>query len=457
VGATAASDFSFSARLRRSAERRRRGGRGRVVGSGRAWRLGVRRSPFPPGPVDRQRVRRIALYSHDTQGLGHIRRNSLIGACLAMDHPDTNLLLLTGVPEALALPLPPRTDLVTVPALAKDSTGGYGARTMEAPLAEVLAIREAVFAAALSSFAPDLLIVDKVPLGVDGELGRALRQVRDAHGTRMVLGLRDVLDDRETTSLEWRKSRAYDAIAALYDEVWVYGDRAVFDPAVEYGWPPEVTEKVRYTGYLGCRRAELLTAPADGCSTIAAGAAAPFVLGLVGGGQDGAELATAFARAAYPAGCVGVLITGPYLDPAVFSELAGSAAGRNDLLVLRFVADVPQFANRSSATITMGGYNSVCEALAGGCPTLVVPRTVPRREQAIRADHMSAAGLVDVLDQEEATPARLGEWLAAAVSSHPPRGRSVDLDGLSEIPRLAARLMGELHGAPEGAFARVVV
>ena len=50
--------------------------------------------------------RRIALYSHDTQGLGHTRRNTTLAAALVAAHPDTDVLLVTGNPEAAVLPLP---------------------------------------------------------------------------------------------------------------------------------------------------------------------------------------------------------------------------------------------------------------------------------------------------------------------------------------------------------------
>ena len=43
----------------------------------------------PPLPTRR---RRIALYSHDTMGLGHTRRNIVIAAALVDDNPATDVL-----------------------------------------------------------------------------------------------------------------------------------------------------------------------------------------------------------------------------------------------------------------------------------------------------------------------------------------------------------------------------
>ena len=397
------------------------------------------------------RARRVALYSHDTQGLGHVRRNCLIAAALVAAHPETNVLLLTGTPEATALPLPPRTDVVTIPSVTKARSGQYSARAMTTPLSDVVAIREAVLSAALGSFAPNLFIVDKVARGFQGELDRPLRQLRETYGTKTVLGLRDVLDDVESSARDWEETATYDALDQLYDQVWVYGDPVVFDPAVEYGWPETVTSKLRYTGYLARGRGDLVGTSGTSRAVEVDAIERPFVLGMVGGGQDGAELAAAFANTPFPAGHVGVLITGPYINDELLRELAPMAWARDDLHVMRFVSDVLPFVNRAAATVSMGGYNSVCEVLATGKPALLVPRTVPRLEQTIRAERLAGVDLVDVVDAAAATPGRLGQWLAAAVHRGPRENASIDLDGFSRLPDLASRVVSDPASRSAGA------
>jgi predicted glycosyltransferase len=400
-------------------------------------------------------VRRIALYSHDTQGLGHIRRNSLVAASLVAARPDLSVLLLSGASEAVALPLPPRTEVVTVPSLAKDLRGRYRPHHLQCSLEGLLSIRSAILEAALMSYAPDVLVVDKAPRGVLGELDRALRRVREELGTRTVLGLRDVLDDPATTAVEWQAARTTEAIASLYDQVWVYGDPAVFDPAEVYDWPAEVRQKVAYTGYLASGRRALLDTVEEGSTGSAADPGrTPTVLGLVGGGQDGALVARAFARSAFPAGHEGVLITGPYLPDPVLAELRALERVRRDLRVLRFVDNVPELVESSAATVSMGGYNSVCELLAASRPTLLVPRTEPRQEQAMRAERLADRGLVDVCRGDTLTPAFLSSWFARAVPRSGACGSSasdVDLDGLERL----SGLLTELVTSPDQEYADV--
>jgi len=390
--------------------------------------------------------RRVALYSHDTQGLGHVRRNTLLAAAMVCADPEVSVLLISGAREAAALPLPERTDLAILPALAKDGLGCYSARSPDRFLADVLAARSATLESVLAAFGPHMLVVDKVSRGFRGELEPALRQIRLQHGTRTVLGLRDVLDDIATTRREWKETRTPEAIETLYDQVWVYGDPTIFDPAAEYGWSDVVRAKVRYTGYLGADRERVL--PLDATIPTAPSAIrhtrGPFVLGLIGGGQDGAAVADAFARAVFPPGHEGVLVTGPYLPAPDLERVTMLARSRRDFSVHRFVSDVPALAGASQATVSMGGYNSVCELMEARRPTLIVPRMAPRREQAMRADRFAGHGLLEVLSLEDLSPDLVTRWLRSAVSRPARPLPAIDLQGLRKVPALVSDLLESL-------------
>ena len=391
--------------------------------------------------------RRIALYSHDTQGLGHVRRNTMLAAAVVAADPRAQVLLVSGAREASSLPLPERTRMAFIPGLAKDGLGHYTARRSGGTLDHVVGLRAAALDEALSAFAPHLLVVDKVARGFRGELEPALRRLRRTHGTRTALGLRDVLDDVDATVEDWERTRSGEAVDALYDEVWVYGDPAIFDPVEEYGWSAATRAKVRYTGYLARGREQVLldaaaaTAVADAAPLLRPQLTTPYVLALVGGGQDGAAVADAFAAATYPAGHTGVLVTGPYLPERDLARVRDLARRRSDLRVHRFVGDVPALARGSAATVSMGGYNSVCELVASPSPALVVPRTSPRREQALRADRFEEHGLLDVLSLDDLSPEPIGRWLGEAVTRPRRHQTHIDLEGLSAVPALASALL----------------
>src|SRR5262249_44273176 len=150
--------------------------------------------------------------------------------------------------------------------------------------------------------------------GAVGELDAALKALRAGGHTRCVLGLRDVLDDPATVRGEWRKAANDDAVREYYDAVWVYGDPAVYDVVSEYGFGPEVAAKLRYTGYLDKRRQPAGPVRKDGDPLTGLGLPpGRLVLCMVGGGQDGARLAEAFAHAALPPQTNALLVTGPFM------------------------------------------------------------------------------------------------------------------------------------------------
>lgn len=389
--------------------------------------------------------RRIAFYSHDTQGLGHIRRNIALAGAMVAAEPRTDVLILTGAPQATSLPLPPNTEVITVPTVAKDSEGEYAAATFAMDLDSLLSLRSNLITTALMAFAPDVVIVDKVARGLDGELEQGLAALKNVRGhttgqrPRIVLGLRDILDDPMTAIREWRATRTSKAIKEHYDEVWVYGDQTVVDIVRDYDLPRKVAAKVRYTGYLAEGRSEGLIAPRD--EPRRGPVPRPYVLCMVGGGQDGYDTALAFARASYPAGHTGVIVTGPYMQPSLRRRLTAMAEERGDLVIREFVTNTIELIGQAKAVVSMGGYNTVCEVLTEDVPGLIVPRVRPRQEQLVRAERLSDLGLLDSMHPDDVTPERLAEWLAGAATSTTIRDRSViALDGLRRVPDFIAEL-----------------
>lgn len=388
------------------------------------------------------RPTRIALYSHDAMGLGHMRRNLLLAQTLAAPPLEATVLLITGAGEATAFGMPPNVDCLTLPALRKDARGGYHPRTLNIEFRELIDLRARTIRTSLEAFKPDVFIVDKVPRGVGRELTMALEHLRMSGSTRCVLGLRDILDEPEAVQREWLRDANEEAIARYYDAIWIYGDPQVYDAVQEYGFPPPVARKVSYTGYLD-QRLRTTTEDSNGEDLLARLdlPGGRLMLCLVGGGQDGARLAEAFSLAELPEDATGVILTGPYMPKSVQERLQRRARRNPRLRVVNFVSDPSPLLNRAERVVTMGGYNTVGEILAFGLHALIVPRTTPRLEQWIRAERLSELGLVDTLHPNSLAPARISEYLSREIGPHAQPCAQVDMNGLARLPGLLQELI----------------
>jgi predicted glycosyltransferase len=389
------------------------------------------RSPIAARP-------RIALYSHDTMGLGHIRRNQLIAKALSGPPLCASVLLITGVREGGAFAVPRGIDSMSLPAYHKDADGTYRSRSLDMTVAQLQRLRADLIDMALQRFEPDLFIADNVPRGALDELMPSLHRMRGEGQTRCILGLRDILDDPLTICDEWAARDNFETIRTLYDGVWVYGDPTLYDTASEYAFPDHIRSKTCYTGYLDpCHGSEhrLPVALSGGCRKRLA-------LCSAGGGQDGFALAHKFATTIFPEDFSGLIVTGPFMPRDRRRELQALAAQRADLEVVEATYDPIPLIRRADCVIAMAGYNTVNEILALGKRALLVPRTSPRTEQLIRAERLASLGLANFLADGDVTAEALGAWLKIATIAVDARTR-IDFCGLDCLVRQATDLIGQ--------------
>ena len=403
---------------------------------------------------------RVALYSHDAKGLGHLRRNLALAHHLARALPgltghDVTGLVVTGLTPGQEYRLPDGFDWLVLPGVKK-SGGTYLPQRLRITREDLSLVRSALLSGALSTFAPDLFIIDRHPYGVHQELREPLAHLRRAHpAARVVLGLREVLDTPATVQREWDELGEADTLRRLIDEVWVYGDAAVHDLSATGEAPPALEERMHYTGYLAHGRD--IAEPRDGseASPALAGNALdpePFILTTAGGGCDGINLLRAAAQVRVPDGYRHVVVTGPQLDAALFHQVAQAAGPRT--VVRRSWPGMSRHIQQAAAVVSMAGYNTVSEILASDTPALLVPRETPRLEQFIRATALKEAGAVDLLRVTDLSAAALENRLTELLRdqdtarNHLMGRRRLRLDGLATVPVLAAELIGDRSDGP---------
>ncbi len=379
----------------------------------------------------------ILMYSHDTYGLGHIRRTMAIA-----DHlrdADTNVLILTGSPMAGRFQFPQQVDFVRIPGMIKKTNEEYQSLSIHIEPEKALSIRTEIILATAQTFRPNLFIVDKEPLGLKREVLPTLEWLKEySPSTVNILGLRDILDDSAVVQKDWREKNTYSYLKQLYDEIWVYGNRNIYDPIEHYKMPEELHDRIKFTGYIprktvgpemraGIRKHYRIEENEK------------FILLTTGGGGDGYEVIDKYLgmyeHYGTPFPFKTVIISGPFM-PRKSREKLTARAKLLGIKLIPFEARIEELIASADLVISMGGYNTICEILTQGTPALIIPREMPRKEQLIRAERLKSEGLLDYIPCRAVTPQRLRGAIFSLLDDHSrytARIKSFELSGLDRM------------------------
>ncbi|MBK8159527.1 MAG: hypothetical protein IPK59_12430 [Rhodospirillaceae bacterium] len=384
---------------------------------------------------------RVLIYSHDTFGLGHLRRCQTIAHWLVEQNKDMSVIILTGSPIIGSFNFRARVDFVRIPGVIKLRSGDYTSLSLLIDTEETLALRASIIRHTAEIFDPDIFIVDKEPLGLRGEVTETLEMLKE-RGTHLVLGLRDIMDEPAALVPEWRRKKVMPALRDLYDAIWIYGLPQICNPLEGIDLPKSVQRKMIYTGYLhrSLPQGPGLPVPLQKLD-------APYILVTTGGGGDGEDVVDWVLRAyendprlPHPA----LLVLGPFMHSDRQAEFLLRAAKLDKVEAITFDAQMEHVMSRAIGVVAMGGYNTFCEIVSFDKKALIVPRTRPRMEQFIRAAKAEEMGLAAMLEDDG-----VRDWkkMATALRHLPQQALPSDvvvpglLDGLNNVNRLAQQAL----------------
>ena len=381
----------------------------------------------------------ILMYSHDTYGLGHIRRTMAIANHLRDD--TTNILILTGSPLAGRFSFPRQVDFVRIPGMIKKTNDEYKSLSIKINDEQALSIRTNIILATAQTFKPDLFIVDKEPLGLKREVLPTLQWLKTSEpNTRTILGLRDILDAPETIKQDWQEKNVYAHLVELYDEIWIYGDKEIYDPVELYEIPAQMHDRVVFTGYIPRNeRSEDIREKIRRQFRVMEDD--KFILVTTGGGGDGYEVLEHYLdmHDYFPTSLPfkTIMITGPFMPKEKRAQIR-ERAKKYGIKSLPFHPKIEELMKAADMILSMGGYNTVCEILTQKTPALIIPREAPRQEQLIRATCLKSRNLVDFIPWNEVTPQLLRDKIVSTLNDSGNSTKAIEgieLTGLDTMHR----------------------
>ena len=375
---------------------------------------------------------RILIYSHDSFGLGHLRRCRAIAHSLVAQYKGVSVLILSGSPIIGSFDFKARVDFVRMPGVIKLKDGEYTSLGLHIDLEQTMSMRESIIYHTAAIFKPDIFLVDKEPTGLKGEVVSTLEMLR-GQGTINVLGLRDVMDEASVLKAEWERKRVKPVLEELYHDIWVYGLPEMGNPVESIGLAESVKQKISYTGYL---QREL---PSDRNWVAPVNIDDPYILVTAGGGGDGVEIIDWVISAFEYDPQINhraIIVTGPFMQPVHQQEFQDRCLPLDKVEVITFDTHIELLMEQAMGIVAMGGYNTFCEILSLDKPALIVPRSVPRMEQTIRASRAVELGLVSMLDPGLGRdPVKMATALKRLPDQHSPSANAIPglLDGLDNV------------------------
>ncbi|MGF1617564.1 MAG: glycosyltransferase family protein [Acidimicrobiia bacterium] len=370
-------------------------------------------------------MERVLIYSHDTYGLGHLRRCMRIATAMTGSGAARHVLIASGSPQAGSFAMPPGVDIVKMPAVTKDDGGGYRSRTLGIGLDDLAAVRAHLVVAAVESFQPDAVLIDHSPVGMHRELLPLFESLGSLRRRpALVLGMREIVDAVDLVELEWARSGAWHHLENTYDGVLIYGDAVITTTAAELGLAGRLLIPVHHVGYVA-------PAPVDVAKTHRR---VPSVVVTTGGGGDGVpvlETYLDFLGSSPLANRVrSVLVTGPFADGGPVASIVDRIVRLSKPVeIVRFSNQLDTVLATCDGAVTMAGYNTVAEMLAHRVPGLLVPRRTPRVEQWLRATRLASVASFTPVAADELTIDHLAAFVEGVLDSRLARDHQLDLGG----------------------------
>jgi predicted glycosyltransferase len=377
---------------------------------------------------------RVAIYSQDGFGLGHMQRTASIAWEIYRLRSEASILTFSDSQLGQFFSISPHHDYVKLPSIAKDGPGNWKATHLRIAFPEILQMRKELIRNVLLNYAPHIFLVDHMPHGAMGELLPALEAMEQAGiPSQNVLGLRDILDSPEVTINRWEVEGAYDVIERYYARILVFGMQDVYDVAEKYQLPQSAAKKVFYCGYVSNLenernayhiRARYLAGKSPDTRLIAV---------MAGGGADAypmmSTLIEALPQVLEDQPCVLAIITGPFMPVELIADLERRAAGL-PIQMIEAVTDSLSYISAADLVIAMAGYNTSVEILRMKTPAILVPRVGPSAEQRTRARLFAEKHWVDMIDPDDLTPENFAECISTHLK-HPSGSKPSALPNLS--------------------------
>jgi predicted glycosyltransferase len=383
---------------------------------------------------------RILLYAHDPTGTEGMRRALVLAEALAEEFPDGAIAIVASAPSLRDSLVPEPVGLIRLPEPGRIGEGRGETDPLEGCRRRLQAARRDILGLAVTGFRPDLVIVDERPGGFEGELLGAIDALRAQRpDARFVLGLPDVTAGEASGTASLGDLDVLATIERMYDEVWIYGSREVFDVVGERAFPEGLARRSHFCGYL--QRGRIPPRRRSG---------APRVLVMVDDAA-GTRLAGSYLDGIRwldrSLGLRTSIVVDPDVSSALRDELLRCVVDFGDVEFHDLGAGPERHFADADVVLCSARYADVCEVLASGHRAVLVSSEDPDAATSIRARRLRDLGLFEVIEPSALAPDLVMTKTLDALEAGRRRRGTIDLGGLAHVRERARAMLARRAGA----------
>jgi predicted glycosyltransferase len=351
-------------------------------------------------------MQKIMFYCQHILGMGHLVRSMEIVRELVKDF---QVCFINGGEIIAEFQIPEGVEVINLPAIKTDAEFQQlqpvdGSLTLE----EVKAIRTQQLFDIVTSFCPDILLIELFPFGrgkFKFELLPLLEKLKQVNPqAKVVSSLRDIVETKKK-ELEKYEEKVCQLLNRHFDLLLVHGDPQFQILEETFSKVKDIRCPIVYTGYVVQPELE---------KELEIDEKKPIILVSVGGGRFGHELLDAIVEAAShlqeKISHQLQIFTGPFMPDDKFEELQLKASHLSNVRVERFTTNLLVYMKKADLSISMSGYNTTMNILTTGVRAMLMAFTGnDDREQTIRSQKLADLGIVELIQPEDLEATRLAD------------------------------------------------
>ncbi len=365
--------------------------------------------------MDRENIKRILVYTHNSIGLGHAFRTLAAITGIKKWRPDIDFLVISGT-SIQQIFFKEGIEVIKLPSIKLDidhKDSPMHSRYLSGfDLETIFDFRQSIIMKTFDFFQPDALIIEHNMTGQMSELIPLLMKKWMRKGGPVDFALahicRGIMKWIPLLQIPYQNPRHRSEsinIGELYDFRYVLEDREVIDINKEFlGNDPDLEKKIRYLGKITNKVYGELPSREEVLERFGLMDRKIILISLGRNNKVGA-LAKSLLEALKTTGLRTshqiVMVHDPYLDPELDRSIKCHPLSKG-IRFTSFLPDLVDLIHHSELVVSRAGYNIVNEILLTGTKAILVPEShgggeQEKRARSIQADNIRVLVEADVL------------------------------------------------------------